>query len=220
MPGKKLTLKGITFPNFGKDNSKKNFRLVFHIGYTDKSGDEAVSVVTMPTDGHWQWRDKNKDAFLAPTTKGDSVTLDTLVLKNGDGNKIAALSNKIATIEGKITDVSVQFMDVHDKTVADFFVKSVLPELVNAWKIAGINPIDLVPVPIPGGIRTKIKDKIDFDKLVESSETFFTKELKDKTLHTISEEYDGKNPLVLSEDGVEWGDDGKTGTYGVTIGVA
>jgi hypothetical protein len=31
---KKLTLKGITFPNFGKDNSKKNFRLVFHIGYT------------------------------------------------------------------------------------------------------------------------------------------------------------------------------------------
>jgi hypothetical protein len=220
MASKKITIKGITFPDFGKDKSKKNFRLVFHIGYTDTEGEEAVAVVTKPTEGHWQWRNKDKDAFLNPTVKGDSASLDVLVLKNGDGGKIEPLSNKVASINGKITDVSVQFMDVHDTTVADFFVKSVLPEVITAWKAVGIDPIDLIPVPIPGGIRTVIKDKIDFDKLVDSSSTFFTKKLKDKVLHTIAEEYDGKkNPLVLSQDKVAWGDDGKTGTFGVTLGI-
>ena len=220
MASKKLTIKGITFPDFGKDKSKKNFRLVFHIGYTDADGEEAVAVVSKPADGHWQWRNKDKDAFLTPTVTGDSATLDTLVLKNGDGGKIAPQSHKIATVDGTITDVSVQFMDVHDTTVADFFVKSVLPELITVWKTAGINPIDLIPVPIPGGIKTKIKEKIDFDKMVDSSATFFTKKLKDKVLHAISTEYDDENPLVLTEKKVPWGDDGKTGTYGVKIGVA
>jgi len=220
MASKKLTIKGITFPDFGKDKSKKNFRLVFHIGYTDKDGEEAVAVVTKPSEGHWQWRNKDKDAFLNPTIKGDSATLDTLVLKNGDGNKIPALSNKIASIDGTITDVSVQFMDVHDKTVADVFTKTVLPELITAWKAAGINPIDLIPVPIPGGIKTIIKDKVNFDELVDSSTSFFTKKLKDKVLHTISKEYDDENPLVLSENKVAWGDDGGKGTFGVKIGIA
>jgi hypothetical protein len=219
MASKKLTIKGITFPDFGKDKSKKNFRLVFHIGYTDKDGEEAVAVVTKPTEGHWQWRNKDKDAFLTPTITGDSATLDTRVLKNGDGGKIAPLSNKIASIDGTITDISVQFMDVHDKTVADFFVKSVLPELVSAWKVAGIDPIDLVPVPIPGGIKTVIKNRVDFDKLVDSSSTFFTKKLQDKVLHTISTEYDDEDPLILKDDKVKWGDDGKTGTFAVTIGI-
>jgi hypothetical protein len=141
------------------------------------------------------------------------------VLKNGDGGKIAPLSNKIASIDGKITDVSVQFMDVHDTTVADFFVKSVLPEVITAWKAVGIDPIDLIPIPIPGGIRTVIKDKVKFDELVDSSSTFFTKKLKDKVLHAISEEFDGQKSLVLSQDKVAWGDDGKTGTFGVTVAV-
>jgi hypothetical protein len=38
-------------------------------------------------------------------------------------------------------------------------------------------------------------------------------------LHSISVETDGKNPLVLKESGVKWGNDGKTGTYGVTVEV-
>ena len=38
MTAKKLTIKGITFPDFGDDDSKKNFRLIFHIGYNDKDG--------------------------------------------------------------------------------------------------------------------------------------------------------------------------------------
>ena len=184
MAKKKLTIKGITFPDFGDDDSKKNFRLVFYIGYTDADGNEAVEVVSKPSERHWQWRNKNKDAFLQPTTKGDSVELDTLVLRNGDGEKIEKGSNKIAEIEGEITDITVQFMDVHDKTIADFLVKNVLPELLTVWKASGLNPIDFAP--IPGGVKVLIKDKINLEEMADSAAEFYKKKLKDKMLHSIS----------------------------------
>ncbi|HEY0458116.1 MAG TPA: hypothetical protein VGC97_03120 [Pyrinomonadaceae bacterium] len=218
MAKKKLTIKGITFPNFGDDDSKKNFRLIFYIGYTDKDGNEAVETVTKPATGHWQWRKASKDAFLKPKLTGDSAELDTIVLKNGDGNKIPAGSNKIAEIDGEITDVTVQFMDVHDKTPIDFLVKSVLPELIEVWKASGFDPIAVAPV--PGIIKGIIKDKVNLEELADQAAAFFKKKLKDKMLHSISIETDGENPTVLKEDNVEWGDDKKTGTYAVKIGVA
>jgi hypothetical protein len=220
MAKKKLTIKGITFPDFGDDKSKKNFRLLFHIGYTDANGDEAVAVVSKPDSKHWQWRNKDKDAYLKPKAVDGSVQLDMLVLKNGDGEKIPAGSNKIAEIDGEITDVSVHFMDVHDQSPIDLFSSAVLPELIKTWKALGIDPVDLIPIPIPGGIKTVIKDKIKFGDLVDSSQSYFTKKLKDKVLHSISQEYDGEDPLLLSEDDVEWGDDGKTGTYSVKIDIS
>lgn len=217
MATKKLTIKGITFPNFGDDDSKKNFRLIFFIGYTDVNGEEAVATVPKPMERHWQWRKQSKDAYLKPKIVGDSVELDTLVLRNGDGEKIAAGSNKIAELDGEITDVTVHFMDVHDSTPIDFFTKNVMPQLITVWQATGFDPIDFVPgAPIIKGL---LKDKIKTEDLVNTAKTFFEKQLKDKTLHTISQEYDGENPLVLREEGVEW-DDGKTGTYGVKIGVA
>lgn len=219
MAKKKLTIKGITFPNFGDDKSKKNFRLIFFIGYTDANGDEAVATVPKPLERHWQWKNKDKDAFLKPTIAGDSVQLDTLVLKNGDGNKIPAGSNKIAEIEGTITDVTVHFMDVHDSTPLDFFVKNVMPQLIEIWKTSGFDPIDFVPgSPIIKGL---LKDNVKTEDLVNKAQTFFEKQLKDKTLHTISQEYNGENPLALKEDNVVWDKKkNKSGTYGVTIGVA
>jgi hypothetical protein len=216
---KKLSIKGITFPDFGDDDSKKNFRLVFHVGYNDENGDEAVAVVAKPDDGHWQWRKKSKDAFLTPTVKGDSVTLDTLVLKNGDGKKIPPMSHKIAEIEGELTDVSVQFMDVHDDTIGSLFTKTIFPELLTAWTTLGIDPIDLVPVPIPGGIRAVIKKKIKVDELLKKSEDFFAKKAGDKVLHTISTSYEDEKLLELRDEGVEW-KKGKTGTYAIAISVA
>lgn len=218
MAKKKLTLKGITFPDFGDDDSKKNFRLVFYIGYTDADGNEAVEVVSKPSERHWQWRNKDKDAYLKPTVKGDSVELDTLVLKNGDGEKIAAGSNKIAAIDGEITDITVQFMDVHDKTIADFLVKDVLPQLLTVWKASGLNPIDFAP--IPGGIKVLVKEKFNLEEMADSAAEFYKKKLKDKMLHSISTEYDGEKTLTLKEKNIEWGDDGKTGTYAVKIAVA
>jgi len=219
MAKKKLTIKGITFPNFVKDNSKKNFRLVFYIGYTDKNGDETVEVISKPGERHWQWRNSKKDAFLESKIVGDSAELNTLVLRNGNVDKtIPASSNKIAEIDGGITDVTVQFMDVHDKTVADFLVKNVLPELISVWKTTGINPIDLAP--IPGGVKVIIKDKFNLEELVDKAAGFYAKKLKDKTLHSISKSYNGESEIVLREENVPWGDDNKTGTYAVTVGVA
>ncbi len=216
MAKKKLTLKGITFPDFGDDDSKKNFRLVFYIGYTDDSGDEAVEVISKPGERHWQWRNKNKDAYLKPTKKGNSVELDMLVLKNGDGEKIEKGSNKIAEIEGDITDITVQFMDVHDKTIADFLVKGVLPQLLTVWKISGLNPIDFAP--IPGGVKVILKDKFDLEEMADSAAEFYKKKLKDKMLHSLSTEYDGEKTLTLKDENVEW-KKGKTGTYAVKIGI-
>ena len=213
---KKLSIKGITFPNFGDNDSKKNFRLIFYVGYTDANGDDAVAVVSKPAERHWQWRKQTKDAFLKPKEVGDSVQLDTLVLKNGDGNTIPAGSNKIVDVDGEITDVTVQFMDVHDNTVGNFFIKNVLPELITTWKATGLNPIDMVP--IPGVIKMKITDKVDLEKMADDAQTFFAKKAGDKVLHSISVEYDGENPLEVKEDGVEW-TKGKKGTYAVKIGV-
>jgi len=218
MAKKKLTIKGITFPDFGDDDSKKNFRLVFYIGYTDKDGNETVEVISKPDERHWQWRNSKKDAFLKPKIVGDSAELDTLTLRNGDGDKIPASSNKIAEIDGDITDVTVQFMDVHDKTIADILVKNVLPQLITVWKVAGINPIDLAP--IPGGVKILIKKKFDLEKMADDAAGFYAKKLKDKTLHSISQSFKGGKQIVLKEENVSWGDDDKTGTYAVTIGVA
>lgn len=217
MAKKKLTLKGITFPDFGDDNSKKNFRLIFYIGYTDADGNEAVEVVSKPSERHWQWRNQNKDAYLKPTVKGDSVELDTLVLRNGDGEKIEKGSNVIVEIDGEITDITVQFMDVHDKTIADFLVKNVLPELLTVWKASGLNPIDFAP--IPGGVKVILKEKINLEELADNAANFYKKKLKDKMLRSISTEYGGEKTVTLKEDKVEW-DKGKKGTYAVKIAVA
>lgn len=216
MAKKKLALKGITFPDFGDDDSKKNFRLVFYIGYTDADGNEAVEVISKPSERHWQWRNKDKDAFLKPTVKGDSVELDMLVLRNGDGEKgtIEKGSNVIAEIDGEITDITVQFMDIHDRTIADVLVKNILPELLTVWKASGLNPIDLAP--IPGGVKVILKERINLEELADNAAAFYTKKLKDKVLHSISTEYDGEKTLTLKEDKVEW-KKGKNGTYAVKI---
>ena len=215
---KKLTIKGITFPNFGDDKSKKNFRLVFHIGYTDKDGKNAVAIISKPDSGDWQWKSANKDAFLKPKVVGDSVELDTTILQIGDGKKIPPGSNSIADIDGDLSGVNVQFMDVHDATLADFFIKNVLPDLLNAWKESGVNPIDSVP--IPNGIKILLKDKVNLQQLAEQSIAFFTKKLKDKVLDSISQTYSGGNEITLIDKDVSWGNKGKKGTYAVTVGVA
>ncbi|HVE59039.1 MAG TPA: hypothetical protein VNB22_19605 [Pyrinomonadaceae bacterium] len=216
MAKKKLTIKGITFPDFGDDDSKKNFRLIFYIAYTDKNGDETATIVSKPDSGQWQWRKSSKDFFLPPTIVGDSAELNTSFLKTG-GNGFAPASDKIAEIDGEITDITVQFLDVFDASIGDFLKRNILPEVIKQLQGLGINPIDLIPV--PGVFTTVIKDKIKIDELATRVENFLTKEKKDKLLHTISAEYDGKKTFTLKEE-KEWNPKKhKKGTYGVTIGV-
>jgi hypothetical protein len=76
MSKKKLNIKGITFPDFGDDDSKKNFRLIFYIGFTDKNGDETATIVSKPDSRHWQWRNPNKDFYLPEKIVGDSAELN------------------------------------------------------------------------------------------------------------------------------------------------
>ena len=71
----------------------------------------------------------------------------------------------------------------------------------------------------PGAFTTIIKDKIKVDELATKFQEFLTKEKKDKLLHTISAEYDGKKTFVLKEE-KEWNTkQHKKGTYAVTIGI-
>ena len=216
MAKKKLNIKGITFPDFGDDDSKKNFRLIFYIAYTDENGDETATIVTKPDGGHWQWRKQNKDSYLPPTIKGDSAELNTTVLKAG-GKGLAAGSDKIAEIDGEITDITVQFLDVFDDSLGNFMKSKFLPEVIKHLQGLGINPIDLIP--IPGTFTAIIKDKVKVDELATKFQEFLTKEKTDKLLHTISKEYKGEKTFTLKEE-KEWNTKKhKKGTFGVTIGI-
>ena len=216
MAKKKLTIKGITFPDFGDDDSKKNFRLIFYIAYNDKNGDETATIVTKPDSGQWQWRKPEKLFFLPSKIVGDSAELNTIFLKTG-GNGFAPASDKIAEIDGEITEITVQFLDVHDASFGDFLKANFLPEVIKQLQTLGINPIDLIP--IPGVFTTIIKDKIKVDELANKFSEVLTKENKDKLLHTISAEYNGEKTFVLKEE-KEWNPKKHLkGTYGVTIGI-
>jgi len=216
MAKKKLTIKGITFPDFGDDDSKKNFRLIFYIAYNNEDGDETATIVSKPDSGQWQWRKSSKDFFLPPTIVGDSAELNTTILKTG-GNGFAPASDKIAEIDGEITDITVQFLDVFDSSLGDFLKSKVLPEVIKQLQSLGINPIDLIP--IPGAFTTIIKDKIKVDELAAKFQEALTKEKKDKLLHSISKEYKGEKTFTLKEE-KEWNSKKhKKGTFGVSIGV-
>ncbi|MGC2238696.1 MAG: hypothetical protein WA584_21255 [Pyrinomonadaceae bacterium] len=219
MDKKKLTIKGITFPDFGDDDSKKNFRLIFYIAYTDEKGNDVLITAPKPAQGHWQWKKSSKDAFIPTKIVGNSAELNVSVLTTGDGNKIPVGSNKIAEVDGDITAITVDFMDVHDKTAFDVFVKSVLPQLIEVWKASGFDPIDFVPgAPIIKGI---LKKTFSTEDAVNKAKEFFEKQLKDKNLHTLSQEYNGENPFILKEENVVWDKKkNKSGTYAVTIGIA
>lgn len=217
MSKKKLTIKGITFPQFGDDDSKKNFRLVFYIGYTDADGEEMATIVSKPDSGHWQWRKSKKDFFLpVKAESGDSVELNTTFLKAG-GNGFEAKSDQIAEIDGDITDITVQFIDVFDESFGNFMKNKLLPEVIKQLKGLGINPIDLLPV--PGVITTVLKDKIKVDELATKLEGVLTDDDGDKLLHTISAEYKGEKTLTLKEEKVWNKKKQKKGIYGVTIGI-
>lgn len=216
MTKKKLTIKGITFPDFGDDDSKKNFRLIFYIAYTDENGDDAVTIVSKPDSRHWQWRKEKKDFFLPATVKGDSAELNTAFLKTG-GSGFEPGSDKIAEIDGDITDITVQFLDVFDSSIGNFMKSKVLPEVIKHLQGLGINPIDLIPV--PGVFTTVLKDKIKVDELAKKFQDALEDEDKDKLLHSISKEYKGEKTFTLKEEKVWNKKKNKKGTFAVTIGV-
>lgn len=216
MANTKISLKGITFPDFGDDDSKKNFRLVFFIAFTDKNGAENALIVSKPAAGAWQWRKASKDFYLAPTIKGDSAILDTTILKTG-GNAFPAGSDNVVEFDGKLSAITVQFIDVFDSSVGDFLKSQILPDIIERLKSLGINPVDLIP--LPGIFTAIIKDKI---KVVDIA-TEFAEKLKDgkkdKLLHSVSRKYKNQKTLTLKSSKV-WDDKKqKSGTFGVQLAI-
>jgi hypothetical protein len=214
MAKKILTIKGITFPKFSAKSSKRNFRLIFYIAYTDAKGKTNTAIVTKPATGEWQWRKPDKEFYLAEKkVSDDSVELDVAALSSGE-NGFDAEDSKIIEVDGEVTNIAVQFIDVFDASVGDFLKKKILPEIIEKLKATGFNPIDLLPV--PGIITGFIKEKVKIEDLADDVENFLKKEKKDKLLHRISKKYNGKSSQTIGEK-KEW-EKGKTGTYGVKIG--
>lgn len=216
MATKTLTIEGITFPDFAEDKSKKNFRLIFYIGYTGDDGKKKAKIVSKPDSGQWQWRNPDKKNFLPASDIGDSVELDTSVLNSG-ANGFSDSDSTIGEIDGELTSITVQFMDVFDSSLKSFLKGKVLPSVIAHLQSLGINPIDLIP--IPGTFTTVIKDNVNVDDLAKKFTAFLTKENKDKLLDSINKKYNGENPFVISGR-KEWDTKKhRTGTYAVTIGV-
>lgn len=214
MAKKIVTIEGITFPKFSKKSSKRNFRLIFYIAYKDAKGKPTTAIITKPANGEWQWRNSDKDFYLAEKKQlSDSVQLDVSALISGE-NGFGAEDAEIIEIDGEIQTIAVQFIDVHDASVGDFLKKKVLPEILEKLKATGFNPIDLLPV--PGVITGIIKDKVKIEDLAADVENYLKKEKKDKLLHRLSKKYNGKKSQTISGK-KEW-ESGKTGTFGVKLG--
>jgi hypothetical protein len=209
-----LTIEGITFPKFSKGSSKRNFRLIFYIAYKGEDGKNKTVIVTKPSGGAWQWKKSDKDFFLPEADDlGNSVELDVSPLRFGS-NGFSANDFQIAEIDGKLSMVAVQFVDVHDGSIFDFFKEKILPQVIEELKKIGFNPIDLLPV--PGVVTGVIKSKVKIEDLAKKVEDFLIKAGKDKLLHSVNAKYKKGNSFTISGE-KEW-EKGKIGTYGVTIG--
>ncbi|HEY0429726.1 MAG TPA: hypothetical protein VGC76_18230 [Pyrinomonadaceae bacterium] len=218
MANQTLTIEGITFPDFGDDKSKKNFRLIFYIAYKGDDGKTKTTIVTKPPAGFWQWRNPNKKFFLQGTTSGDSVELDTSALQFDDETSgFTSADAQIAEIDGTISSIAVQFIDVKDDSLGGLFAEKFLPKLIDLWKTSGFNPLDLVP--LPGIVTGIVKDNVDLGALADKAEGFLAQGNGDKVLHRINKKYDGTKPFVISDENVVWDTKkNKKGTYAATIG--
>jgi len=215
MAKKTLTIEGITFPKFSKGSSKRNFRLMFYIAYKGDDGKNKTAIVTKPSSGQWQWKKQGKDFYFPEANDlGDSVELDASVLKFAD-NGFKEDDYKITEIDGKLTSVTVQFVDVFDSSPFDFLKQKILPQVLEELKKTGFNPIDLIP--LPGVVTGIVKDKVKIEDLAGKVEDFLKQAGKDKLLHRVSAKYKKGDSITVSGE-KEW-EEGKTGTYAVTIGI-
>lgn len=215
MSKKTLTIEGITFPKFSKGSSKRNFRLIFYIAYKDADGKNKTEIVTKPASGQWQWKKSDKDFFFPEANDlGDSVELDVSVLRFADKG-FQEDDFKITEFDGKLSSVTVQFVDVFDSSPFDFLKQKILPQVIEELKKIGFNPLDLLP--LPGVVTGIVKSKVKIEDLAEKVEELLKKQGKDKLLHRVSAKYKKGDTLTVSGE-KEW-EEGKTGTYAVTIGI-
>ena len=223
MAKKTLTIEGITFPKYSKKSSKRNFRLVFFIEYTDAAGETQAIMVTKPATGQWKWGNGTSKFPIFPEGNelgGDSVELNLMPLRAGQ-NGFSKDDSKIADVDGKLQTVAVNFVDVADSSIMDILTKKVLPEFVAALQESGFNPINLVPGGglVSGIIKGTIDKNFKFEDLVNKGVEFVQNRNKDKILYSGTQKYTSGKSLTITGR-KEW-DEKKhlTGTYAVTIGI-
>ncbi|MBK8148545.1 MAG: hypothetical protein IPK58_10140 [Acidobacteria bacterium] len=151
---KQLILEGLWFPNFGSDNSKKNFRLVYFITLeVDKVDDKdkpvvgadgknvkqnvTVMVEKPKTKDFWHWRKETENLYLPPKDKKtDPVELDLSRLRTNSFG-FQADNYRIESLPGTLLSVRVQIYDIHDKNFGYYLRKVLIAVGSDAIKLAG-----------------------------------------------------------------------------------
>lgn len=232
--GKSLTLEGLSFPNFKKDDSKKNFRLIYFItcevDKVDEKGktikgengqnlkNEITILVEKPkSKDSWHWEKADKNLYLPPVDKNsDPIVLDLSRLKTNDFG-FQSDNYRIEKFAGELKSVRVQIYDVHDKNFGDYFKKVFAVVGADAIKLGGTalglptGVIDLIAkgVMIFFGDGKKVADKVD-EKDAE-------KKTKDKLLFGGFSDYkSGDSTITIT--GKRFWDGNKEGIYTVKVG--
>jgi len=125
-----LTIDNLQFPNFGNDDSKKNFRLLFTIIGNDAKGGPATILSALPPvkEDNWTWKPNKKKAqnFVPNDGKGqifvdqlttserlvlhdvvEILSIDVKVLDVGDKNALSILGQTLDKISGAALDLLV-----------------------------------------------------------------------------------------------------------------
>ena len=138
---KTLILDGLWFPNYGGDDSKKNFRLIYFITcevdkvdeknnpIKDASGTTLTQEITImvekpKTKDCWQWEKESKNLYLPPKNKtANPIELDLSRLKTNDFGFLTD-NYRIQKFVGKLLSVRVQIYDVQGQKFRRLFKES------------------------------------------------------------------------------------------------
>lgn len=130
-----LQLKRLMMPNFEKNKSRKNFRLLFDITYLTEGEDIANTLVMLPASKDWQWRSKNDDYYLPVINdQVDPVEFDLSVMDNNQDG-FAKTDREILLAKGRIIRIKVTVLDVSDPNFGKsllYIAEHVLPNLVGS----------------------------------------------------------------------------------------
>lgn len=213
-----LRLDKLVLPNFGDNSSRKNFRLIFDITYFTSDDKIANSLVLLPADYEWQWRNKKDNKYLPviDATK-DPVELDLTVIDQNK-NGFAETDKEVLLFQGKkVHSIKIKIFDIKDKTFADavyFIAKNVLPTLVSS----GIGALTgTIGSKFVVSLITELNDKNELSSaLVSELKKKFGEKAGDKILFNGGTLKADEGPIIIKGTG-RWKNDSKQGDYEVTM---
>ncbi|MBL8182214.1 MAG: hypothetical protein JNL64_11470 [Blastocatellia bacterium] len=221
----RLKLDRLILPNFGKNQSRKNFRLVFDISYftDDEKPKIGNSLVILPAEYDWQWRDKSGDKYLPPKDETvDPVELDLTVMDD-NLNGFSKLDRQILLFQGKKVDsIKIKIFDVKEKTFGDALIwvaKNVLPTAVAGALSAVTGTIGSKFVV---SLITELNDKNELSSALVSELTKkFGSKAGDKVLFNgaVSEDDVKPGSLKIKGEG-KWRNDDRRGQYEVYLNLS